>query len=177
MAQDTAAPKKPRAHSLEARRPEIIEDLVFHLANPVEKIPQTELAEKFRITVDDIRNFLRRNKGRIDKLHDELVLGEWQNIGTHFKMLAYRAIKRAEEAMPKASAKDAALIAGLAVEKSILVENKGIRRVSVVHEHRHSVAGVLELLTNEMRARGISVPQDMKALPPAGDESENTDEP
>ena len=95
--------------------------LTYALASPFEKIAQTELARKFNVSADDIQNFRRRNKEEIDNLRHKLLLREWDNIEDHFKALAFLAIDRAGEAMPKASAKDAALIAGISVEKSILI--------------------------------------------------------
>jgi len=178
--QNTAAERKPRANSLEARRPEIIENLTFDLANPIKKTSHAELAEKFNISADDIRNFKRRNQDGIETLGDKMALGQWENIGDHFKALAFMAVERAKEALPKASAKDAAIIAGLSVEKSLLIENKGIHKTSVIHEHRHSVAGVLELLSREMKARGIKPEElpakDVKALPPSVESTEGSPE-
>jgi len=150
------------------------------LADPIEKIAQTQIAAKYEITADDIRNFKRRNRDRINTLRDKIMLGEWENIGDRFKRLAFLAIERAEEAMGKASAKDSAIIAGLAVDKAFLVENRGIHKTSIVHEHRHNIGGVLEMLQREMQSRGIK-PEELpaqtpKALPPPAESAEGSPE-
>ena len=181
-AENSAAPAKaPSKKSLEHRRPEIIDELIYRLADPLRTEAKTQIAEKYAIEAEDLYRFERRNRHRVEALKAKLIAGEWDNISQHFKVLAYQAVQRAREALPKASAKDAAIISQVATDKVLLLENKGVRQVSVIHEHRHSVAGVLESLVREMKARGIPMPTKIvgaKLLPPSsGDEPSNTPTP
>ncbi len=179
-AENGATPAKaPSKKSLEHRRPEIVEELVYRLADPLREETKKQIAEKYAVEPEDLYRFERRNRQRVEALRTKLIAGEWDNIGEHYKALAYQAVQRAREALPKASAKDAAIIAQVATDKVLMLENKGVSKVSVIHEHRHSIDGVLESLAREMKARGISMPKEIvgaKLLPPPSETEEPSPE-
>lgn len=76
---------------------------------------------------------------------------KWADID--FKGLASNARDRADDQLKNASAKDAAIVMGIATEKGHLIEGKATQLVGVVHEHRHNVTGVLEAIRQTLEQR------------------------
>jgi hypothetical protein len=140
---------------LENRRPEIVEELIFKLANPADDTTISKLADMYQITSSELYRFKNRQSKEILRIEAKIHADEWESIGDKYKALAVRAIQRTQEMLDKASAKDASIIAQIATDKVLLLEAKGIRQVSVVHEHRHSIAGVSKLLLDEMNRRKL----------------------
>lgn len=152
---------KREQNQLENRRPEIVEDLIFKLA--VDDTSIAKLADMYQITTSELYRFKGRQEKQITQMTAQIHTQGWDNIADKYKALAIRAIERTQEQLNKASAKDASIIAQIATDKVLLLEAKGVRQVSVVHEHRHSIAGVSKLLLQEMNRRKLADDSLMKS--------------
>lgn len=141
--------------SVDIRRPEIVDELLLKLAHPTDTPKYSELSRFYQITLAELNHFRKRHSEKIKNLKDQLIVDGWDGIADRYRILAFRAINRTEEMLDKASAKDASIIAQIATDKVLLLESKGIKQVSIVHEHRHSLAGVSKLLVDEIQRRKL----------------------
>ncbi len=160
--------KDPRTKSIEKIRPEIVEELIFKLANPADLTTRTKLSQFYQVTTSEIYRFIKRNKKQIDIVNEKILADDWDNIGERYKVLATLAIERTKEMLPTANAKDASIIAQIATDKVILLESKGVKQISILHEHRHSLADVSKILLEESNRRKlVDKPQviDVKITP------------
>lgn len=162
--------------SFETGKPELIKELIFVVANPAETRSDTEVCKLYGISTSQLVGFKKRHSKAIKAMEDMYLAKNWDDVIDEFKILARRAVLRAGEALHKASAKDAAVIASLATEKVAFLEKGGVHEVNVIHEHRDSLGAVGELLVRELEKRGLNPKPEILELPRGAGGAEYVDE-
>lgn len=132
--------------SLEVRNPQKAKKLIDSLSQP--GATEREAAISCKVPKSTAHDIKKRNAGVIEARRAKK-WGELDLVG-----LASQARDRAETALSKASAKDAAIVLGIAVEKGHLIEGKATSNVNIVHEHRHTLPGLLEAIQKSLERRG-----------------------
>lgn len=163
-------PKGSRpANALEEERPDVARELIFHLANPSETRTKRALAKLYNVPESQLYSFIGRNQKAIEAMKRKILVDNWDDMPNQFKALAALAVERSHEALPKASAKDAAIVAQIATDKVVFLENKGAHKVSIVQEHRHSFDELGAAIMTELQRRGLDMPTP-RPLPPIPEE-------
>ncbi len=102
------------SNALEEERPDVARELIFCLANPAETRTKRALAKLYGIPETQLYSFISRSQKAIDAMRRKLFVEGWDGMADEFKALAAMAVERSREALGKASAKDAAIIASVA---------------------------------------------------------------
>jgi len=134
-------------NKLEVRDPGTAELLLEALSWPDATVQS--VADETGIAYNSVKRF----KGRNLRVITERGSQKWERIIPALRKVAWAGTKRAVEAMEGASAKDAMIATGIAIEKGFLVEGRVTQNISVVHEHRHSMPGLGQALQDALAAR------------------------
>lgn len=154
--------KRKGRKPFEEERPEIFEPLKLALANPFEDRLMIEVAREYDISTNQLRGFYERHMPAIKKLQDRILAHDFDDVIDELKALARRATHQASDTLHKASPKDAALIASIAIEKIAFLQKGGKHEISVIHEHRDELGAVGALIVKELERRGLEMPTPLQ---------------
>ena len=142
----------PGRKRLEQRDPQKAEELLDALSEP--RATVKGVAGRTGIPRMTVSDFKDRNRGVIEDSRQR----KWEDLVPILKELALLASERAKVSLGGASAKDAAIVMGIATEKGFLVEGRATSNVHVLHEHRHSLGDLGEALgeaLNQLRPQHV----------------------
>lgn len=114
-----------------------------------------KLADKHNVNQFTVRNMIKRNTPAIQELKSQHTKAyKDQDMVKHLRNLSQDAVLACHAKLDSASAKDQMIIAGIALDKSYLVESNGVININVVHDHRHELDNVGDLLMAQLQSRG-----------------------
>ena len=136
-----------RPNALEHRDPEKAKELLEALSTP--GMSTNRAAALVGVPEKTARRFKLRNLPVINESADR----KWEELSPVLRDLSFEAANRAKSALPDASARDAAIVMGIATEKGLLIDGRPSQISAMVHEHRHNFAGLGAVLRDALESR------------------------
>ena len=154
------------ARKLEDRDPEKAMRILERLADPMRKDSYDKIAADEGVSRMQIVNLRKRNESVIEAhqfQNGSEVPETFEEFLPMLREKAFKALNVSDEDVKKASLAQRGIFAGIAMDKSFILEGRAAMNINVLHEHRHNMDALGEALADALRAKSGELPEFIEA--------------